>query len=218
MGCFFLKSGVTTALLGKTFKSSEVLTVIHLLPGNSKTFLKNVKATNQDNTWRVSYRKQLLRDSWGSWAQLYQISSSWLLRHAIQLKRGHTDRLPNISADATSLHYFVDWTLRGIGTRRLRHLSTVCERYYSLNEHHLDDDLLLHAFSTVDPLNDMVRATVLDDSVSDFDFPFEHADHKLSIKQELSTAIWNGCRETERKRHIRYLIPLKRSSRVRIFA
>lgn len=62
---------------------------------------------------------------------------------------------------------------------------------------YLDNDLLFDTVSTVDPLNDMVRATVLDDGISYFDFPFEHADHKLSIKQELSTAIWYGCRETE---------------------
>lgn len=54
---------------------------------------------------------------------------------------------------------------------------------------YLDNDLLLDAVSAVDPLDDMVRATVFDDGISYFDFPFEHADHKLSIKQELSTAI-----------------------------
>lgn len=47
----------------------------------------------------------------------------------------------------------------------------------------------------------MVRATVLDDGISHFYFPFEHADHKLSIKQELSTAIWYGCKETESITH-----------------
>lgn len=54
--------------------------------------------------------------------------------------------------------------------------------YFSLSKVHLDDDLLLNAFSTVDPLNDMVRAAVFDDSVPYFDFPFEHADHKLPVK------------------------------------
>ena len=46
---------------------------------------------------------------------------------------------------------------------------------------YLDNDLLFDAVSAVDPLNDMVRATVLDDGISHFNFPFEHADHKLSI-------------------------------------
>jgi len=58
-----------------------------------------------------------------------------------------------------------------------------------LSHLYLDNDLLFDTVSTVDPLNDMVRATVLNDGISYFDFPFEHADHKLSIKQELSTAI-----------------------------
>lgn len=54
---------------------------------------------------------------------------------------------------------------------------------------YLDNDLLFNAVSTVNPLNDMVRATVLNNCISYFDFPFEHADHKLSIKKELSTTI-----------------------------
>lgn len=47
---------------------------------------------------------------------------------------------------------------------------------------YLDNDLLFDAVSTVDPLNDMVRATILDNCISYFDFPFEHTDHKVSIK------------------------------------
>lgn len=66
---------------------------------------------------------------------------------------------------------------------------------------YLDNNLLLDTVGTVDPLNDVVRATVLDDGISYFYFPFEHADHKLSIKQELSTAIWYGCRRTEINTH-----------------
>lgn len=76
---------------------------------------------------------------------------------------------------------------------------------------YLDSDLLFDTLSTVDPLDDMVRATVLDDGISHFDFPFEHADHKLSIKQELSTAIWYGCKETENNSHPLWLVPLKLS-------
>lgn len=73
---------------------------------------------------------------------------------------------------------------------------------------YLDNYLLLDAVSTVDPLNDMVRATVLDYGISYFYFPFKHAHHKLSIKQELSTAIWYGCRETKNNTHLLCLIPL----------
>lgn len=40
----------------------------------------------------------------------------------------------------------------------------------------------------------MVRAAVLDDGAPHFDFPFKHAHHKLSVKQELSTAVGYGCR------------------------
>lgn len=80
----------------------------------------------------------------------------------------------SVATSSKSVHLFISWMV-----------------YY------LNNDLLLDAVSTVDPLNDMVRATVLDDSISYFDFPFKHADHKLSIKQELSTAIWYGWRETE---------------------
>lgn len=54
---------------------------------------------------------------------------------------------------------------------------------------YLDNDLLFDAVGTVDPLDDMVRATVLNYSISYFYFPFKHAHHKLPIKQELSTAI-----------------------------
>lgn len=61
---------------------------------------------------------------------------------------------------------------------------------------YLDDDLFLDAIGTVDPLDDMVRAAVLDDSTSYFDFPFKHADHKLSIEQKLSAAIGDSCMET----------------------
>lgn len=54
---------------------------------------------------------------------------------------------------------------------------------------YLDNDLLFDAVGTVDPLDDMVRATVLNYSISYFYFPFKHAHHKLPIEQELSTAI-----------------------------
>lgn len=67
---------------------------------------------------------------------------------------------------------------------------------------YLDNYLLLDAVSTVDPLNDMVRATVLDYGISYFYFPFKHAHHKLSIKQELSTTIGYGCRETNKQQYL----------------
>lgn len=62
------------------------------------------------------------------------------------------------------------------------------QKVFSLSGLYLDNDLLFDAISTVDPLDHMVGAAVLDDSFSYFDFPFEHADHKLSIEQEFSTA------------------------------
>lgn len=67
---------------------------------------------------------------------------------------------------------------------------------------YLDNYLLLDAVSTVDPLNDVVRATVLDYGISHFYFPFKHAHHKLSIKQELSTTIGYGCRETNKQQYL----------------
>lgn len=58
-----------------------------------------------------------------------------------------------------------------------------------VNSFYLDNDLLIDAVSAVDPLDDVVRATVLDDGVSHFDFPFEHAHHKVSVEHELSVAV-----------------------------
>lgn len=54
---------------------------------------------------------------------------------------------------------------------------------------YLDNDLLFNAVRTVDSLDNMVRATVLDDGISHFDFPFEHAHNELSIEKEFSTAV-----------------------------
>lgn len=58
----------------------------------------------------------------------------------------------------------------------------------SLSGLYLDNDLLLDAIGTVDPLDHVIGAAVLDDSFSYFDFPFEHADHKFSVEQEFSAA------------------------------
>lgn len=54
---------------------------------------------------------------------------------------------------------------------------------------YLDNDLLLDAVSAVDSLDDVVGSAVLDDGVDQFDFPFEHADHKLTVEQELPTTV-----------------------------
>lgn len=61
-----------------------------------------------------------------------------------------------------------------------------------LNWHHLDYDLLLDTISAVESLDDVVRATVLKDSIPHLDFPFEHADHKASVEQIFPATVRNS--------------------------
>lgn len=47
---------------------------------------------------------------------------------------------------------------------------------------YLDDDLLLNAVGAVESLDDVIGAAVLEDGSPHFNFPFKHADHKISVE------------------------------------